>query len=98
MLDRKYGGSLRGLLKSTLDDAQLMFPDPQKKLRFIAALESHGINEEAREAIQGNSLSEFVLARESELRHHENSFLKKFDLSIGESVDSSDVEVDVDDD
>ena len=98
LLDRSYGSSVRGVLKSSLDDVDAMFTDPGKRTTLIAAFESHGINEAARGAIQAGNLPEFVLARENELRCHEDTFLKKFDLRIGDSIDPSDDEVDVDED
>jgi len=98
LLDRSYGSFVRGVLKSSLDDVDAMFTDPGKRTTLIAAFESHGINEAARGAIQAGNLPEFVLARENELRCHEDTFLKKFDLRIGDSIDPSDDEVDVDED
>jgi hypothetical protein len=85
-----------GALKSRLDKVQTMFGDPQEKLRFFTALESHGIDEAAREAIQSGNLAEFVQARETQLQRQEDVFLKKFDLSIGDAVERSEDEVDVD--
>jgi Protein of unknown function DUF262 len=95
LLDREYGSSARGALKSRLDKVQTMFGDPQEKASFFTALESHGINQAAREAIQSGNLAEFVEARETQLQCQEDAFLKKFDLSIGDSVERSEDEVDV---
>jgi hypothetical protein len=96
LLDREYGSSARGVLKSRLEKVETLFGGPQEKLRFFAALESHGIDEAACEAIQLGNLAEFVQAREAQLQRQEGAFLKKFDLSIGDAVERSEDEVDVD--
>jgi hypothetical protein len=64
----------------------------------MAALETHGINRAACEAIRTRSLPAFVTAREEELQRQENAFLKKFGLEIRQSLERSDEEVDNDDD
>jgi hypothetical protein len=98
LLEPSYGSSARNTLKSSLDDADAMFTDPQRRLRLFAALESHGINEVASVAIQTGNLAGFVQSRENELQRQENAFLKTFNLSIGGSVERSEDEVDVDED
>jgi hypothetical protein len=92
LLERKYGYSVRKTLASLLN-YELLSNDSA-----IAALETHGINEDARNAIRANNLNDFVRARESQLQRQENAFLKQFDLQIGDSVERSDEEVDVDED
>ena len=96
LLDRRYGSSARSMLKSLLDDAQAIYTDPAEKTKRLGALESHGIDATACEAIQNGNLVAFVQARENELRRQESAFLKQFGLSIGDSVERSDEEVDVD--
>jgi hypothetical protein len=65
---------------------------------LIAALESHGINAEARQAIFVSDLGDFVREREAELRRQENTFLGQFNLVIESSTERSEDEVDIDDD
>ena len=90
MLQRSYGYSVRKMLASLLD--QPLLGDDTA----VAALETHGINEAARDAIKTGSLQDFVRAREAELQCQENAFLKQFGLQIGESVERSEDEVDND--
>lgn len=98
LLDREYGSSARSALKFRLEKVEGIFGDPQEKRELFDALETHGINEAARDAIQAGNLPEFVQAREKQLQRQENAFLKIFDLSIGPSVARSEDEVDVDED
>ena len=97
LLDRRYGSSARTILKAALEGLGPMFSDPEREMRVAVALDTHGINRGARDAILSGNLADFVQAREDELQRQENAFLKKFDLVIGESVERSDEEVDVDD-
>ena len=92
LLERKYGYSVRKKLTSLLEQ-ELLGNDATK-----TALETHGINEDACEAIKANDLANFVRAREAELQRQENAFLNQFDLQIGEAVERSEEEVDVDED
>jgi hypothetical protein len=92
LLERRYGSSVRNLLASRLDQPLL------GNALAVTALDTHGINESAREAIKTRSLTDFVQAREAELQHQENAFLEQFDLHIGDAVERSDDEVDVDED
>jgi hypothetical protein len=96
LLDRRCGSSARSMLKALLDDSQGLYSNPDERTKRFEALESHGINAAARDAIQDGSLAAFVSARENELRRQENAFLKHFDLAIGDSVERSEEEVDVD--
>ncbi|MCX4164560.1 MULTISPECIES: DUF262 domain-containing protein [Paraburkholderia] len=84
LLDRKHGGAVRSALVTSIDSA--------------VALESHAINQEARSALQQRDLETFVKAREKALRVQEEEFLQRFDLVIGEFVEQSDEEADVDED
>jgi hypothetical protein len=93
MLQRSYGYSVRKLLADLLGQPLL------DNGTAVAALETHGINHAACEAIRArspHSLQDFVRAREAELQCQENAFLRQFDLHIGESVERSDDEVDDD--
>jgi hypothetical protein len=90
MLPRSYGYSVRKMLADLLD--QPLLGDNGA----VAALETHGINEAAREAIRARSLQGFVRAREAELQSQENAFLGQFGLHIAESVERSEEEVDND--
>jgi hypothetical protein len=92
LLERSYGYSVRKVLASILD--QELFGS----VTAAAAMETHGINEAARAAITARNLPAFVRAREVELQNQENAFLKQFDLKIGDSMERSDEEVDVDED
>jgi hypothetical protein len=92
LLNRKYGSAVRNTLASALN------MDLLGNSECVAALETHGIMESAREAIITRNLAEFVEAREAELQQQENIFLGRFDLKIGDSIERSDEEVDVDED
>jgi hypothetical protein len=65
-------------------------------LQNVAALETHGIDANARLAIKERILSGFVEVRESELVNQEAKFLEQFQLEIGETTERSDEELDVD--
>jgi hypothetical protein len=84
MLDRKYGGNARTAL--------------EEHLYNVAALETHGITAAARTAIQDRNLNQFVQARETEIKRQESVFLEQFDLTIAESIERSEEEVDIDED
>ena len=84
LLDRKYGSSARSALSDHLEN--------------ISALETHGIGEAARAAILVRNLADFVQAREKDIKLQENLFLKQFDLSIADSVEQSEEEVDIEED
>jgi hypothetical protein len=90
LLERKYGYSVWRVLASLLEQSLLGNVDA------IAAFETHGIDGPAREAIKVRNLADFVLAREAELQRQENVFLRRFDLHIGDSLQRSDEENDVD--
>jgi hypothetical protein len=92
LLAGDYGYSVRNMLASLLDQPLL------DGSAAVAAMETHGINQAAREAISARSLVDFVRAREAELRCQENSFLDQLNLHIGDSVGRSDEEVDNDED
>ena len=98
LLDRRYGSSARSMLKAALENINSMFANPANPTMLLVALESHGMNEAAREAIRTNNLTAFVAARENELQRQENEFLARYGLEIGDSVQRSEEEVDVDED
>ena len=83
LLDRRHGGAVRSVLAANVSN--------------VSALETHAINDDARLALQQRDLDAFVKAREKALRVQEEEFLKGFGLGIGEQVEQSDEEVDVDD-
>ncbi|RKQ64145.1 GmrSD restriction endonuclease domain-containing protein [Oceanibaculum indicum] len=62
------------------------------------ALSSFSINEQARDALKRKNLDDFVRAREAELGRHEEEFLAQFSLHIGEDIERSDDEIDIDED
>ena len=90
LLDRKYGGSVRSALAALLDKPLLVNP------ALLSAFDSHGMNEAARDAIVRRNLSDFVHARELELQRQERIFLEPFGLKIGETIERSEEEADVD--
>ncbi|MFZ1009261.1 MAG: hypothetical protein WAN65_20630, partial [Candidatus Sulfotelmatobacter sp.] len=98
LVDRKYGSSARTMIKESLEMSESILGDDQQKAQLIAALDSHGINESARKAIQAGNLAEFVISREDELRRQENDFLGQYNLSIESSIQRSEDEVDIDED
>jgi hypothetical protein len=82
LLDRTYGSSVRGVLTDCLQN--------------VIALETHGIDANARLAIRERNLLDFVEARERQLVNQEAQFLERFQLEIGEKTERSDEELDVD--
>lgn len=84
LLDRRHGGAVRSALVTNITN--------------VAALETHAIDDDARTALQQRDLENFVKARENALRKQEEEFLKNFGLAIGELMEQSDEEVDIDDD
>lgn len=83
LLPRSHGSAVRDLLVDSL--------------AAESALASFSINAEAREALQNKSLEDFVRAREAELGRQEEEFLAQFGLHIGEGIERSDEEIDIDD-
>ena len=82
LLSKEHGRAVRIALASHLNET--------------AALETHGINEKARLAILSKSLDDFVRAREAELERQEKEFLERLQLRIGDDINRSDEEVDID--
>jgi hypothetical protein len=82
LLPRTHGSNVRAALEQAIS--------------HIEALESQGIDANAREAILARDLSAFVLAREASLQAQERAFLAHFALSVDAEADRSDVEIDVD--
>jgi hypothetical protein len=83
LLDRKYGGYIRGLVEQYSSD--------------VSSWRTHGITEEAIAAALGKNLSSFVQLREAELKQKEALFLKGFGLEISSDIAASIEEVDTDD-
>ncbi len=79
-----YGSSVRKVLAETLPNFE--------------ALKTHGINNDAHEALVSRNLVAFVQAREAELQRQESTFLEQFDLKIGDAIERSEDEADVDED
>ncbi|KVR93747.1 hypothetical protein WK28_14715 [Burkholderia vietnamiensis] len=84
LLDRRHGGAVRSALVTNITN--------------VAALETHAISDDARIALQQRDLENFVKARENALRKQEEEFLKNFGLAIGELMEQSEEEVDIEDD
>jgi len=60
------------------------------------ALETHAINDAGGQAILCRDLEAFIAEREGELSRQEAEFLDRFGLKIGNDMDRSDEEVDID--
>lgn len=82
LLPRSHGSAVRDLLVDSLAAED--------------ALASFSINAEARAALRDRNLEDFVRARETELGRQEQEFLARFNLHIGEDIERSDDEVDID--
>jgi len=82
LLPRSHGSAVRDQLADHLIDE--------------SALLSYSINPTARDALQNRNLDGFIAARESELGQQEEAFLSQFGLHIGEHVERSDEEIDID--
>ena len=80
VLDRKYGSNARSVLEAHLDNT--------------SALDTHGIDAEARTALRNKNLTNFISAREKEIKRQENAFLKTFSLTISDSIEQSKEEID----
>jgi len=82
LLPRSHGSAVRDLLVDSLTAED--------------ALASFSINADARDALVRRNLEDFVRAREVELGRQEEEFLSQFGLHIGEDVERSDEEIDID--
>lgn len=82
LLPRTYGRAVVDVLATRLDAA--------------AALDSHAITVEGARAIEVRDLEAFIQAREAELSRQEAAFLAGFKLKIGDDIERSNEEVDVD--
>lgn len=82
LLPRSHGSTVRDLLAESLAAEE--------------ALSSFSINAEARDALQNRNLDDFIKAREAELGKQEEEFLNQFGLHIGENVERSQEEIDID--
>jgi hypothetical protein len=81
LLPRMHGSAVRDVLASHLSSRE--------------ALASHAIDEEGIAAIAEKDLVKFVIAREAELARQEAEFLRRFGLLIGDAIERSDEEVDI---
>ncbi|WP_428667867.1 GmrSD restriction endonuclease domain-containing protein [Reyranella sp.] len=84
LLDKKYGSVVRSILAENIEHHD--------------ALRTHGIGRAARIALGERDMEGFVNAREERMQRQEEEFLAKFGLHIGEQIEPSDAEVDVDED
>ena len=96
LLDRKYGYTVRKLLTSLLAGQHTLPLEGRSVDETLTALETHGINKSAGEAILGGNAQAFMEARESKLQRQEEAFLRQFSLHIGASVERSVEETDID--
>lgn len=82
LLPRVHGSVVRAALEQVISN--------------VEALECHGVDEAAREALLARDLGAFVAAREAALQRQEHQFLERFDLTIKKELERSDVEIDID--